>query len=380
LALATEEGDDDPGEDPGDGLELGTEAIDPTDRAALARAVAWYGGMPPWFDADGRLRVIERRIEVEDDYDGWRLDLYLRRRVPRLSRTRVQAIIGEGWLSAADGRRLKANSSVRGGEVLLMRRHARPEPPFPRTFGVLLDLPELMVVDKPANLPVHASARYYYGTLQRLMEERFPGGGLQIAHRLDRETSGCMVIARGGVNGAALKKSFAERKVHKLYLALVMGEPDWPGGEARCDLPLRLASREVSSLGVRMETAPGAADALPSETLFKVRQRGRGCALVECKPVTGRQHQLRAHLAALGYPIVGDKLYAHGDEAFRRYCHRAERMSDAEVAAEYGMARQALHAARVAFPHPVSGETLVVESPLPDDMADYLASHAAPHG
>jgi 23S rRNA pseudouridine1911/1915/1917 synthase len=328
-----------------------------------------HGGHPPWLDDAGRPRIVERRIEVEPDFEGWRLDLYLRRVIPRLSRTRLQAIIRD-WTTAADGRRLKAHSPVRAGEVLTVRRHARPEPPYPREFTVLHDEPELLVVDKPANLPVHASARYYYGTLMRLLDERFPGQGLQICHRLDRETSGCMVIARGKDAARSLKTAFAERRVHKTYLALVHGEPSWD--EQRCQLPLRLVPRSASELGVRMEICPGAPDGLPSETEFRVLDRGRDVALVECKPLTGRQHQIRVHLLALGHPIVGDKLYAHGDAAFRRYCARAETLTDEQVAAEFGLPRHALHAARVIFPHPSAHRHVDVCAPCPVDMAIYL--------
>lgn len=339
---------------------------------AAPRVPAWWtDGFPPWLDEQGQPRVVERRIEVDADFEGWRLDIYLRRVIPRLSRTRLQAIIRDAT-TASDGRRLKPHSPVRGGEVLTIRRHARPEPPFPREFNVLLDAGDFLVIDKPPNLPVHASARYYYGTLQRLMDARFPGENLQICHRLDRETSGCMVIARGRAPAAVLKTAFAERRVKKLYLALVRGAPSWD--EIRCDLPLRLSGRSLGKVGVQMETCPGAPDGLPSETFFRVRTRGDGVTLVECRPVTGRQHQLRAHLTALGHPIIGDKLYGHGDAAFRAYCARADDLTDAEVAAEFGLPRQGLHAARVVFPHPQSGATVDVEAPLPPDMAAYLTA------
>jgi 23S rRNA pseudouridine1911/1915/1917 synthase len=328
------------------------------------------GPRPVHLDADGRPRIIERRLEVHRDFTGWRLDLYLKRRIPRLSRTRIQTIIAT-QLEGPDGRRMKSHSPVQEGDVLTLRRPARSEPPCPRDFDVLCDEPSFMVVDKPANLPVHASARYYFGTLTRLLAERFPGQPLQIAHRLDRETSGCLVVARGRDAASTIKGAFATRRVQKVYQALVHGIPAWDG-EQLIDLPLALASGTKSKITVRMEPAPGRPGALSAQTRVRVLEVHRGCALVECRPITGRQHQIRAHLAALGFPIVGDKLYGHGDEAFADYCNNMDSLTEAAVEARFGMARQGLHAAAVTFPHPDSGTPFTVRSPLAADIVRYI--------
>jgi 23S rRNA pseudouridine1911/1915/1917 synthase len=322
---------------------------------------------------DGSPRIIEVRFEVEDEYDGWRTDLYLKKKIPRLSRTKIQTIIAT-QLEAEGGARKKPHSPVRAGERLVIKRPARSEPPSPRSFAVLHDEEDFFVVDKPANLPVHASARYYFGTLSRLLFERY-GDEVQICHRLDRETSGCLVVARGRRAASTLKAAFEKRRVHKTYHALVYGDPTWPedeGGTHLIDLPLALAPPERSRLGVRMEPAPGRADGLDARTRVRVLSRHGRCALVECKPITGRQHQIRAHLAAVGHAIVGDKLYAFGDEAFARYCDQAEKLKESEVEAEFGMARQALHAAAITFPHPRTGAPVSVQSPLPADFARYI--------
>lgn len=333
---------------------------------------------PVHLTADGRPRIIEVRFQVEEDFHGFRLDHYLKRKIQRLSRTRIQEII-RTQLEGPGGRVMKAHSPVMAGDRLLIRRPARPEPASPRTFGVLLDEPEVVVIDKPAGLAVHASARYYFNTLTRLLAERYPGQGLQIAHRLDRETSGCLVVARGKAAAARLKAAFEHRRVEKTYLALVHGEPAWPDGEEHViDLPLALAPPERSRLRVRMEPAPGREDGLHAVTRVRVAERHRGCAIVACRPLTGRQHQIRAHLAAIGHPIVGDKLYAHGDEAFARFCDREQRgeLAETEVLAEFGMARHGLHAASITFPHPRTGAAITVESPLPADMRRYVADLA----
>jgi 23S rRNA pseudouridine1911/1915/1917 synthase len=342
--------------------------------AAAAAAQLPPGERPVHLDEHGKPRIIERRIVVEDDYDGWRLDLYLKRCIPRLSRTRIQGIVRD-WLVTPNGRTMKPHSPVRAGDVLIVRREARSEPPFPRHFDVLVDEPTFLVVDKPANLPVHASARYYYGTLTRLLDDRFPGQELQIAHRIDRETSGCLVVARGRVAAATLKGAFEKRRVSKVYQALVHGTPEWPEGHV-IDLPLALAPKERSALGIRMEPAADRPDGLPAQTRVKVVERFAGGARVECRPITGRQHQIRAHLAAVGHPIIGDKLYAHGDEAFRRYCHHQETLGESELIAEFGLARQALHAAAITFPHPTTGAPFTVECPLAADMKGYIETRA----
>src|SRR5690606_1075389 len=132
----------------------------------------------------------------EESCAGHRVDHYLARKIPRLSRTRLQEII-RTQLVGPGGRRLKPSSPVREGDELIIRRPARPEPAVPRDFTVLHDDEQVMVIDKPAGLPVHASAKFYFNTLTRVLSERYPGQGLQIAHRLDRETSGVFVIARG---------------------------------------------------------------------------------------------------------------------------------------------------------------------------------------
>jgi 23S rRNA pseudouridine1911/1915/1917 synthase len=347
---------------PAGGLERAEDAAGQAEQLAQAQA------RPVHLDAEGRPKIIPVRFVVEEDFHGLRLDLYLKRKIRRLSRTRIQEIIRT---QLRPPRPMKAHSPVAAGDVLVILRPARPEPPSPRSFTVLHDEPTFLVIDKPAGLAVHATARFYFNTLTRLLAERFPGQGLQIAHRLDRETSGCLVVARGRAAASRLKGAFEARRVSKTYLALCHGLPDWEG-EHVIDLPLALAEG-ASPLKIRMEPRAGG---LPAVTRVTIVERASGCALVACRPVTGRQHQIRVHLAAVGHPIVGDKLYAHGDEAFMRFCDRDPAgIAEEELRREFGLARQALHAASITFPHPVTGAPVTVESPLPADMAAYLAAH-----
>lgn len=337
-------------------------------------------GQTAHLDADGRPRIVERRFTVTEDFAGYRLDHYLKRMIPRLSRTRVQAVIA-AQLTRADGRPVRAAGSVLAGEEIVLRRPARAEPPCPRTFTVLHKDDEVMVVDKPAGLPVHASAKFYFNTLTRVVDERFPDEGWQICHRLDRETSGTLVLARGRAAAAALKGAFEHKRADKTYLAIVHGQPPWPddsAGDAGDDLtlsyPLRLAGPGDPSLlpGVRMLIDLDRADALPSITRVRVLERVPGYALVRCHLVTGRQHQIRAHLAYTGFPIVGDKLYGHGDQVFMAFCDRG---LTRDLARRFELPRHALHATRIRIPHPSAPSTLDVTAPLAWDLAAFLAAH-----
>lgn len=362
---------------------------EPGDTAAFADLGPWW--LPPpgvdlgttaHLQPDGTPTIVERRFTVTDDHAGHRLDHYLKRMIPRLSRTRVQMIIRTQLsrdLRAGerpDERPFRASSSVVAGDTWLIRRPARAEPPCPRTFGVLHKDDDVLIVDKPAGLPVHASAKFYFNTLTRVVSERFPDEPWQICHRLDRETSGALVMAGGAVAGAALKACFADKRAAKTYLAIVHGDPPWPdagAGELTLDDPLHLAQPGDGSRlpHVRMLIRPGG---LPSITRVSVVERVPGFALVRCRLVTGRQHQIRAHVAHHGYPIVGDKLYGAGEDAFIAFCDRGWTRALAEVLM---LPYHALHAARIVIPHPTRELALDVEAPLPAPLAAFLRHHAA---
>ena len=329
-------------------------------------------GLTSHLGPDGTPRLVERHLHVPPELAGLRLDHFVKTQIPRLSRTKIQDVI-EAQLqrteAAAAAPRLKPATMVAAGEHFVIRRPARAEPPCPRTFAVVHADARVYVVDKPALLPVHASAKFYFNTLTRVLAERFPDEPeLQICHRLDRETSGCLVVARDRAAAATIKLAFAARDgVTKRYLAVVHGQPPWDV-EHTIDLPLRVAQPgdPTKLVHVRMLPGPGG---LPAITRVRVEHRAADYALVRCALLTGRQHQIRAHLAAAGYPIVGDKLYAHGDDAFLRYCNEG---LVPELARRFVLPRHALHAASVAFPHP-DGRTITAEAPLPADLARLLA-------
>ena len=312
---------------------------------------------------DGSPRIVERELLVPPELAGLRLDHFLKTQIQRLSRTKIQQVI-ETQLSGP--RTMKPASIVASGDVYTIRRPAKAEPPCPRTFTVVHEGPRVIVVDKPAHLPVHSSAKFYFNTLTRVLSERYPDEHTQICHRLDRETSGCLVVARDREMAAFIKDAFASKaRVTKEYLAIVHGQPPWD--ETLIDLPLRVSERSDPTKlpGVRMICGEGS----PAMTRVRVEQRSAAYALVRCTLLTGRQHQIRAHLAASGLPIVGDKLYGHGDDAFMRYCDVG---LVPELASLFVLPRHALHAARVSFPV-LGGETVTATAPLPPEMAALLA-------
>ncbi|HEU0031184.1 MAG TPA: RluA family pseudouridine synthase [Kofleriaceae bacterium] len=323
-------------------------------------ALDW--GLTSHLMPDGSPRIVERHLVVPPDLAGLRLDHFVKTQIPRLSRTRIQGIIDE-QLRRADGHVPKPATIVAANEHYVIRRPARQEPPCPRTFGVLYEDRRVLVVDKPALLPVHASAKFYFNTLTRVLAERYPDEPeLQIVHRLDRETSGCLVVARDREAAVVLKQAWASKDtVTKEYLAVVHGVPAW--NAITLDIGLRLAEPGDPTKLVHVRMLPDRAG-LPAVTRVAVEARGERYALVRCTLVTGRQHQIRAHLAHAGFPIVGDKLYAHGDDAFMRFCNEG---LVPELARLFVLPRHALHAARVRFPHP-EGRLLTVEAPLPADM------------
>lgn len=344
--------------------ELGDADADGEDGELLA--LTPDGGAEVYGVSAGRPAVIEHVFVVENECHGFRLDRFLQKKLKRLSRNRVQQIISGDCEIA--GRQVRSSSRVQAGQQVRFRRPAPPEPEVPRNIEVCHTDPDFYVIAKPAGLPVHPTARYHYSTLTAVLRERFPGEYLQLAHRLDRETSGLMLVARSPAAGSTLKKAFARRLIKKRYLAIVHGQLELDGEVLVLDQPIGAADGIVR---VRMALRPESEGGLTARTEVRVLKRLPHHTLVECRPHTGRQHQIRVHLAAHGFPIVGDKLYPdeqifidwadHGDEAVR---------------ARLPLLRHALHAAGLLFPHPRTGEMTAVESPLPTDLVNFLEANA----
>ena len=315
---------------------------------------------------------IDIPLAVDEARTGYRLDRFLAERIRRLSRTRIQTIIASGHVHRRDAPQqpLRAATRVHAGDTLILRRPAPLEPSVPMHAGVIHRCADLLVLDKPAGLPVHPSARYHRHTLTAVLRREFgPGHGWTMAHRLDRETSGVIVFGRKGATDSLLKRAFQERRVHKEYLAIVRGTLRHA---ATVDVPLGPALG--SRVRIKMGPCPLSRGGLPASTAIEPLAHGefreQPVTLVRAWPRTGRQHQIRVHLAELGCPVLGDKLYGIDEQAFLDVADHVRLMTDLEQ--ELGLSRQALHAAAITIPHPVQGRDVVFTAPWPAELAAIL--------
>ncbi len=308
-----------------------------------------------------------RRLVTDAEAAGLRLDVWLARRLPSLSRARLQALIAAGRVHL-DSAAARASARLRvGQEVLVSIPPPVPARPTPEDIplAILHEDAHLLVVDKPAGLVVHPGAGAPRGTLvnallQHVKDLSGIGGVLRpgIVHRLDRGTSGLLLVAKDDETHRALARQFASRSVEKEYLALVHGVPARAQGEIHAAIGRDPVQRK------RMSTrAPRGREA---RTRWTVEETFDGAALLRVRIQTGRTHQIRVHLASIGHPVVGDAVYGG----------RRSPSSQAAAAREilHGLGRPALHAARIGFTHPATGARVAFASPLPADLAQALDS------
>lgn len=317
-------------------------------------------------------------FRVPPEASGQRVDVFVQSQLRRTSRTRTQHIVRASAYDAT-GRRLKPNDRVRPEQRILLWRAPWDETEVPTDIPVVYEDAHLLAVDKPANLPVHPTARYHKNTLIKLLQAARPGEFLSLGHRLDRETSGVLLVSKTAACDRALKKQLEAREgIEKTYVALTWGAPDRGDGESAFRYERSMELDVGGRYGVKMKLSEGPS-ALYAATRFEIEERrfsgaGHEYARVRCDLETGRQHQIRLHLASLGAPIVGDKLYGPDESAFAR---GADGELTARDLALLELPRHALHAARLSLPHPITGAPLVVSAPLPADLAafwDGLAS------
>jgi len=299
---------------------------------------------------------MEETVTLEADGAGERLDVFVARRCPGLSRSLVQRLIREGRVTIGDppsagraGQRLE-----RGDRVLVRMPSEEPDAlrPEPLPLTILYEDADLLVIDKPAGLTVHPAVGVRRGTLAAALLAYRPEldgvGGPErpgIVHRLDRDTSGLLVVAKNEAARAALARQWKEQQVEKGYLALVHGRLEPPQGVI--DAPIGRDPRHRQRMAV-VEGGRAARTAYRVRRYLPDRQGGHDVySLVEVTPSTGRTHQIRVHFAALGHPLVGDRVYGRPSAV---------------------LGRQFLHAYRLAFRHPVDGRPLEFESPLPEDL------------
>lgn len=295
-------------------------------------------------------------FHVDDSGRGQRLDHFLQGKLPEFSRSRLQEWVKAGRVRV-DGGAAKASLVLKGGERIGVEPMERPplraeaeELPL----AVLYEDEDVVVVNKAAGVVVHAGAGQHSGTLVNALLYHFgqlsTAGGDErpgIVHRLDKETSGVLVVARTDAAHRALSEQFASREVEKIYLAVVQGLP--AAGSGRVEKPITRDPVHRTKMTCRLETGRHAL------TDWKVLERFRRHALLEVKIGTGRTHQIRVHLSSLGHPILGDRLYG-------------------ARATELLPERFFLHAARLGFQRPSTGERVTVEAPLPPELEAIIES------
>jgi 23S rRNA pseudouridine1911/1915/1917 synthase len=306
---------------------------------------------------------------VEPNYDGWALSDYL---AEKLKRPLPAGVLERSLVDKA----LRADTRVSPGMRIGLWKRSRGDSGEPPEVPVVYQDDVLLVVDKPAGLALHPTARYHFSTLTRALETRHRNAAGQKpdpAHRLDRETSGLVACGRASRWTRRLKAAFAARRVEKGYLALVEGSP--PQDRFDIDLPLRVGGGRVK---VKVHVDPAGA---PAVTTCEVVRRLRGASLLRCVPRTGRQHQIRAHLLAAGFPLVGDKLYGPSEEIFLRLAESGgapappgqfDALVTPEERIKLRLWRHALHADELVVPHPETGERMRFTAPLPEDMAGLI--------
>ncbi len=311
-------------------------------------------GKPVDYTPSSRRRI---DLTIPMDYSGFRLDQALAKLVPEYSRSRLQHWIREGNV-LLQGKSCTIREKVWGGEKILLE--AEPDPcesehaPQEIALSILYEDDSLLVIDKPAGLVVHPGSGNRDGTMLNALLHHapelssIPRAG--IVHRLDKETSGLLVVARTLTAQTSLVRQLQERTVKRIYLALVHGIVE-SGGTV--DIPI---GRHPAH---RTRMAP-VAQGKPARTHYRVIDTFPGCTLLECSLESGRTHQIRVHMQHLGHPLVGDPVYGS----------KPGKSENSALLASFP--RQALHARRLSFVHPENGEPMTFESSIPEDFASLL--------
>ncbi len=320
---------------------------------------------------------------VQPEESGWRLDLFLAHHFPVYSRMSIRGAIAAGGVSVeAEGEeptRGKPSYRLKSGQVVSFSLPEIPrESPIPEDIplNILYEDDVLAVIDKPPDMVVHPSRGHWSGTLVGALAHHFAGtlstvrGPARpgIVHRLDRDTSGVILIAKNDLAHARLAALFEEKKIRKEYFAIVIGCPDLD--RDMIDLPIGLHTKMREKMAIRRNDP----DAKEAQTYYEVLKRYRGFSTLRVLPQTGRTHQIRVHLTHTGYPILCDKLYGgrslitEEELLGRKPIALTQDPTDGAVL----LNRQALHAYRLTFEHPETGEELQITAPIPADMQAVL--------
>lgn len=321
---------------------------------------------------------------VDDRCNGLRIDQFIKRQYRNRSRNQIQKAIESGEIRMelrSEGQLLRPSTKLIAGDVVQVVTERSIEPNVNLGYKVLYEDEDVLVLDKPPNLPVHPAGRFVFNTLltalRKEREDWVKTGerDFYMAHRLDRETSGVIAIAKNPQAAGWMVKQFRERQTEKRYYALCDGHVE----KTEFTVDFDLGPARGSHVRLRMATFPKGTHHDPEASLlgvqsacthFKLLQRGKDMDLLDCELETGRQHQIRAHLAAAGHHVVGDKLY-NGDEAiFIHYLDHGYLTE--EMRSKLGFDRHALHSRYLKFFHETKKEWIEIKSELPPDMQALL--------
>ncbi|MDH3319498.1 MAG: RluA family pseudouridine synthase [Betaproteobacteria bacterium] len=299
-------------------------------------------------------------LEVGEEGEAQRIDNFLLRRLKGVPKSHVYRVLRSGEVRVNSGRvkpdyRLQIGDKVRVPPVRVSAPAAKPTP-RPLDLPVIYEDDALLVVDKPSGVAVHGGSGVSYGVIESLRAQQPKAKLLELAHRLDRDTSGLLIIAKKRSALVEMHRMLREGEAEKVYLALVKGE--WSGGARELREHLH---KYVTAGGERRVAVHGAGQA--AVTLVRPIAASAACSLLELRLMTGRTHQIRVHLAHAGHPVLGDDKYGDGDLN--------------RVLAQQGVKRLLLHARRLVFAHPLTHAPLRLEAPLPGDMRRYAEAQLA---
>ena len=326
---------------------------------------------------------------VENGESGQRLDPFLKEKYRKLSREYIKQAIKVGHITL-NHEPTKPSRMLRSDDKVFVLSVKKNEPQVDFNFEILYEDDALMVINKPGNLPMHPTGRFFFNTLLTRLQvvnsnEVDASRQFFIVHRIDRETSGVIVVGKDKATSADLTDQFLERKTEKEYLAIARGRMEKDeyvvnvplSKDPRSRLQLRMAPVEIDGAGKPLFLHEDSV--MTAETAFKVVERVGDYTVVRVKPHTGRQHQIRVHLDYLGHPIAGDKLYGQDNlDAF----YRNLRDGDPQVMVEPGifLSRHALHAAKLGFTHPCTKKWMEFAAPLSQELRDFLVKVSKPAG
>jgi len=273
-----------------------------------------------------------------------------------MSRTSWQREITQGRVLVNGSPAIVPGRKIRPGDMVAYLPGEYEEPAVDRSYQALYEDDEFFAVSKSGNLPVHPSGIFFRNTLVMLLEEDL-GVKLYPVHRLDRETSGAILFGKSAESASAMQKNFGS--FAKSYRAMVRGVP----AEKNFIIDVPIGQARESLIRKKREAYHGAAE--ESRTMFSILSFSTGASLLEAVPVTGRMHQIRAHLKYAGHPIIGDKLYGPDESVYLEYIEKG--LTDS-VIRRAGFSRCALHSYSIGFVHPFNGRDVSIYAPLPDDM------------